>query len=609
MCCRKNSLLVTEEDKTHILNLYGLLNEATSESQGILSITADTTFEAGYYTNLGTEGQQELQDGLAKAQKWMTENKDSLISVQIQAGESQITNFDQEQRPAKWVKPYVLSELRAKTLKRLLIPYFEGLVSKGVLSKMPIFENPLITIGKTPYTQGVTTITPALRTKYDNEQFVRVVMKLIQPGKCAVGLEVEVSYNKTPNSKFPCRGGHKCDVAKFQVLVNNVPIGTADLNNGKDGGTRTSGVLTVKPDMADAIAKFSKDSLTVSLKCLSGARCHSGTPEVKISKKGTEGQPATVLYHSCSPAIARGDQNQYDILKMDACGNVVQKGTGDASNKDATEPPSATGTTQPAGYTLPTLDLLDENGKVCDTVDKWFSQVFKYPSNSPKIKVTGPTYVNNQNKSVVSFERGFNKERTEWNGSFEILPDAQLSYPFKIGTAVSGADAKTDYKFGIRPGSMYVFNLEGGMKISRITADRSRATNLPPEWMDKLLLGLDSTSSGGQFHVASKNRNMGDIYTLPGKSKATQDAETEKDKSNKETESKRIERDNGLKVKTFKMDDQDKIEDFEEYFKDYIKKRDDLNLGGAKDYYEVTAEKMTYAGNVYNKGQIIRLTE
>ena len=97
MCCKKNSLLITEEDRTHILNLYGLLNEKVTEQAGIINIEADSTFPAGYYTKLSSEGQTELTTGLKEAQRWMTENKDSLISVQIQAGESQITNFDQEQ--------------------------------------------------------------------------------------------------------------------------------------------------------------------------------------------------------------------------------------------------------------------------------------------------------------------------------------------------------------------------------------------------------------------------------------------------------------------------------------------------------------------------------
>jgi hypothetical protein len=621
MCCRKNSLLITEDDRTHILNLYGLLKEEVTESEGIINIKADSTFPAGYYTQLSSEGEQELKTGLKEAQRWMTENKDSLISVQIQAGESQITNFDQEQDPPKWVKPYVLSQQRANTLKRILIPYFEDLVSKGVLSAMPIFESPLIEIGKTPYKQGETTITPDLRAKYNKEQYCRVVMKLIQPGKCAVGLEVEVSYNSKPNANFPCRGGHKCDVARFQVLVNNVPIGEANLNNAKDGASKTSGKLTVKPENAEAIAAFSRDSLTVSLKCLSGAKCHSGTPEVKISKKGNEGQPATVLWDKCSPALARGDERQFDILKLDPCGNVVESSKADASNKDATEPPplpgsttATTASTQVQEYHIYPLELTNMGKPTAfesvEQIVKFLTQVDnKYGGKGLAPLVGGKFDIN----------KGFNADKTEWNGKIQLGSEWDYFVFDPTGKDAVGPKSWTNMT------PLYL-NLDKGSVISKVVSDRTKATNPPPGWPSKILVAPNESFSSGNWHVEYEekydaNKKLVRVTTsdgyysaklVPGKSKKTKDEEdaqkTKDEETAKANEAKRVERDTTLKVKTFKMDGEDKIEDFEEYFKDYMKKRDDLNLGTGKDYYEVTATKMTYGGNVYNKGQIIRLT-
>ena len=148
MCCKKNSLLITESERTYIKNLYGLLTEAiTGEDQ--ITLTADSTFGPGKYSQLSTSGMEELNAGIKEASAWLTENKGSIIFVQIVAGESQITNYDSEQDPKIPVAPKVLSRLRSKTLKRYLNQVFKGLVDSGVIKEMPIFQEPRIEIGKT----------------------------------------------------------------------------------------------------------------------------------------------------------------------------------------------------------------------------------------------------------------------------------------------------------------------------------------------------------------------------------------------------------------------------------------------------------------------------
>ena len=335
MFCKKNSLLITEGERTYIRNLYGLLNEATGEDQ--ITLTADSTFGPGKYSQLSAEGDAELKEQLQNAAAWMAENKGSLIFVQIVAGESQLTNYDTEQDPKVPVEAKVLSRLRAKTLKRMLKQYFQTKIDDGTLTEMPIFQEPKIIIGATKYTKGQT-ITDALRAKYNQEQFVKVELKLMAPEKCLVNLEVEVKYVKESNTSFPCRGGHTCDDAKFDVKMNGVSIGMANLNNAKDGGDRTSGILKIDDAKAKQIVGVNAKEITFSLKCLSGQNCHSGTPEIVIKKNGE------TIYHSCSPAMSRGDQNEYPIHTLDACGNVLEKGTGDATNKDtaATTQPTET---------------------------------------------------------------------------------------------------------------------------------------------------------------------------------------------------------------------------------------------------------------------------
>jgi hypothetical protein len=66
MCCKKNSLLITEGEKTYIRNLYGLLTEAiTGEDQ--ITLTADSTFGPGKYSQLSPQGIEELNNGIKQA--------------------------------------------------------------------------------------------------------------------------------------------------------------------------------------------------------------------------------------------------------------------------------------------------------------------------------------------------------------------------------------------------------------------------------------------------------------------------------------------------------------------------------------------------------------
>ena len=371
MFCKKNSLLITEGERTYIRNLYGLLTEATGQDQ--ITLTADSTFGPGKYSQLSPEGDAELKQQLTDASAWMAENKGSLIFVQIVAGESQLTNYDTEQDPKVPVEAKVLSRLRAKTLKRMLKQYFQTLIDKGTLTEMPIFQEPKIIIGATKYVKGQA-ITDASRAKYNQEQFVKVELKLMAPEKCLVNLEVEVKYEKERNTAFPCRGGHTCDDAKFDVRMNGVSIGVANLNNSNDGGSRTSGILKIDDAKAKQIIGVNAKEITFSLKCLSGQNCHSGTPEIVIKKNGE------TIYHSCSPAMSRGDQNEYPIHTLDACGNVLKKGTGDATNKDvkATET-----TTVSPGYTI---NVPQYNRGIDDIFGWWNTENDRLIFTKPLIK-------------------------------------------------------------------------------------------------------------------------------------------------------------------------------------------------------------------------------
>jgi hypothetical protein len=237
-----------------------------------------------------------------------------VVYVKIVAGESQVTNNDNEVNPPTEVQSGYLSTKRAETMKAYITNYFQGLVTQKILDKLPVFEAFEIIIGSTPYKKGVDKPDDQ---KYKNEKFVRVEMAIKPASECIVGLSVTVLYNPDKDPKFPCRGNHQCDNANFDVLLNNVKIGEANLNNGRYGGFKSSGVLEVTNDLAKQIMGDTPKNIVIQLQCKS-QNCHSDRPEI-IIKKGN-----TVLFNGCAPAKApRGDNSIMTLLELDPCGNLI----------------------------------------------------------------------------------------------------------------------------------------------------------------------------------------------------------------------------------------------------------------------------------------------
>ena len=570
MSCKKNYLLITEDEKVYIKNLYGLLTEATT-GDNEFSITADSTFAAGMYSQLSEEGLTELNTGLENASEWLRKNKGSVIYVQVVASESQLTNYDYEQDPKVAVPPKFLSRQRAKTLTRYLKQFFKTQVDRKIINEMPIFETPKIDIGLTKYTKGQK-ITPALRAQYNEEQSVAVELKLMSPEKCLIDLEIEVKYDSTPNAAFPCRGGHNCNDAMFQINLNGVEIGIADLNNyfskrdPVNGTSKTSGVIKINETTAKAIIAVNKKKLIFSLKCLSSSNCHSGTPEIVIKKRGE------VIYNECSPAMERGDMNEYPVLELDSCGNVIKKGTGDATNNDETnnDTPTPIQQTIVKGRILTLPQDIDETKEyfVCGfwnstdrlTIRKNGTPVDLYDNCQLFIKKGGVTFRNQIQK--------YNAPTQETTLIDAIVGSRGLIYTDKAG-------------------NKKLMDVDPGTVISNVVNyGEPNANPITLKNPDGLMSGDDSGS--GKYHVASEFGKYTQGFTLFFKPGPSPDVlEDEKSKN----------------IIRFNLDDED-IQVFEDYYvtNKLVEKTPD-------GMYKVIANKITYAAKTYVKGSILKLDQ
>jgi len=303
-------VVLTEQEVKEIRGLYGLITEETEP----LVIQGSEFFDNGKWKNFSAKTKATLDAELEKAAKYIQDNRGSVVYVKIVASESQVTNYDKEVNPHVKVQPGYLATRRAETMKDYITNYFQGLVNQKILDKLPVFEAFETKIGATSYKQGVDNPDDK---KYNDEKFVRVEMAIKPASECIVGLSVTVLYSPDKDPNFPCRGNHQCDAANFDVLLNDVKIGEANLNNARDGGFRSSAALKVTNDLAKQIMGDTPKNIVIQLQCKS-QNCHSDRPEI-IIKKGT-----TILFNGCAPARSeRGDTSRMTILTLDPCGNLI----------------------------------------------------------------------------------------------------------------------------------------------------------------------------------------------------------------------------------------------------------------------------------------------
>jgi len=339
---RMKSLMVykTDDYKTKIYE-YELLKE---DDGNTIEVPLSKNFDSGMWKLLPKTFDSDLQSAV----DWIKEKSEEIkkrggkitssskvLIVQVEASESQVPNYNGEVDPPKKVAPEWLSRKRAETITKYLTNFFTKLVKDGTLSEIPTFQEPLIKIGPTPWKPDDGD--KADDQKFKNEQYIKVLVKFVPPTACLEGLTIDVIYNRNEDPSWPCRGGHVCDDAKFNVLLNGVVIGLANLNNANDGGSRISS-FTITPQQAvqiiDATSSTSDGNILISFTCAnSTGRCHSSTPEIRIKR----GNSQTVIYHACTPSISEeNDYSEIKVMKLDACGNIIEKGSEKkAAQKDA----------------------------------------------------------------------------------------------------------------------------------------------------------------------------------------------------------------------------------------------------------------------------------
>ena len=240
---------LTESQVNRLIGGYKLLKEDPEQGFNASTVTKSidlgATFDSGKYILDGAK-QTDVEKRLQPLVIFLKTNPSSDVKITIVAGESRVTNYDREKcGPGIYtaeckLKPKQLSLLRAQQIEQYLSKLFQGLKSSGTIQKLP--PKPVIStvLGSTTYKSGVD---DPNNPKYKEEQKIELLIDAEASYECLVGMNLSISYEG--------KGGHTCDEAIFDVQLNNVSLGVANLNNGNQdvankGQTKERSSLIIK---------------------------------------------------------------------------------------------------------------------------------------------------------------------------------------------------------------------------------------------------------------------------------------------------------------------------------------------------------------------------
>lgn len=136
-------LLITEEDRRHILGLYGLIKEDIDPNSGG-TVTFTNKYKAGYYTtnalDLATNKtiKAKLDAELVKVTEFVKKYPNSIVSVKFTSQESSLPNTDNEKagyfkKPDNRLNVGELSNARKEYINQYIQSYFKSLKDQGII--------------------------------------------------------------------------------------------------------------------------------------------------------------------------------------------------------------------------------------------------------------------------------------------------------------------------------------------------------------------------------------------------------------------------------------------------------------------------------------------
>lgn len=378
--------VITENEKQHILGLYGLISEQqTNETLPSMNVTVN--FKSGCHSNKGgnkcpaNQVSTNIDPQIEKIKTFLKNApKGKLIEVVLSAGESQVPNKDAEKTELPRLNPGELSKMRYQSLEGYLTQKFQEWIKEGIITSMPRFTKVEPVIGPTKWDPAKGADNPV----YTKEQYLGVVIRVTNepvttqttkpitgsttipdPG-CAVGLTIRVYVES-----------HNCQNAEFFIFANNTLLYntqggiTANLNNANtslgvptSSGTKFSAKV-LNPGygkIPNGDGKFGgyKYGNVNNSGDISGPRSDTFVVTEEQSRKIiSEGNGKIVIWMICTTKVAHRDipnvvitkniqgrntvvyndkpgKTEGKLLVLDACGDKLSEG-GNDQKPDATQ--------------------------------------------------------------------------------------------------------------------------------------------------------------------------------------------------------------------------------------------------------------------------------
>ena len=143
---------LSESQVKKLISDYKTINE---QSVGFNPITKTETVDFKSVWNSGmykitSKQVQNLNNQMMVIQKFLRSNPQTKLTIQVEAGESRVTNYDNEMGRKK-VPPGYLSTKRGESLVGYLNNFFKKLENAGVSFTYPSIPKPKTIVGSTPY--------------------------------------------------------------------------------------------------------------------------------------------------------------------------------------------------------------------------------------------------------------------------------------------------------------------------------------------------------------------------------------------------------------------------------------------------------------------------
>jgi len=218
------TLILTESQVKNLID--GVILEQNESKKESITVNFGAVWPMGKW-KITPQQTSTITGKLVQITNFINQHKGSTVKIQIESGESKVTNKDNEVSPAIALEPGVLSQKRGESMKNFLTSYFQSLVGKAISqSDIPEIPEPKTIIGTTDYSGPNDLQNKSKVALYNQEQFVRAVITAEKNYECIVGMEITIGYYSGKN-----KSTHECDEAIFELRMNGISLGVVNLNN------------------------------------------------------------------------------------------------------------------------------------------------------------------------------------------------------------------------------------------------------------------------------------------------------------------------------------------------------------------------------------------